>query len=224
MSDTTRWNAVDEYLERAVIGDDSALVEALAANAAAGLPAIDVSPLQGKLLYMLAASAGARSILEIGTLGGYSTIWLARAVGKAGRVITLELSPKHADVARANLARAGVGDRVDIRVGAALDSLSRMVTDGQAPFDFIFIDADKPNIPGYFEFALKLSRVGSMIICDNVVREGAVADADSVDPNVIGVQQFLAAASVERRVSTTVIQTVGRKGYDGLAVSLVIAE
>jgi predicted O-methyltransferase YrrM len=215
------WTTVDRYLESAVIGADTTLDEALSANAAAGLPAIDVSPLHGKLLNVLASSVGAKRVLEIGTLGGYSTIWLASAVGDGGYVLSLEVSAKHAEVARSNLHRAGFGSRAEVRVGAALDSLAKLIDEKAAPFDFIFIDADKPNIPNYFRESLKLSHAGTMIVCDNVVREGKVADASSTDANVLGVRTFFESLNDEKRVTTTVVQTVGRKGHDGMSISLV---
>jgi len=216
------WTAVDHYLNDMLVRGDAALDAALEASDAAGLPAINVAPNQGKLLHLLARLQGARSILEIGTLAGYSTIWLARALPPGGRVVTLEFEPKHAELARANLARAGVGKLVDVRVGAALDSLPRIASEGLAPFDFFFIDADKQNIPAYFEWSLKLGRRGSLIVVDNVIREGAVLDTDSDDPSVRGVRRFNEMLAVEKRVSATAIQTVGVKGHDGFAVVLVI--
>jgi predicted O-methyltransferase YrrM len=216
------WTAVDHYLNETLVGHDAALDGALEASAAAGLPAINVAPNQGKLLHLLARLQGARSILEIGTLGGYSTIWLARALPAGGRVVTLESDPKHAEVARSNLARAGVGKLVDVRVGNALDTLPRIATEGLAPFDFFFIDADKQNIPTYFDWALKLARRGSLIVVDNVIREGAVLETDSDDPAVRGVRHFNERLAAEHRVCATAIQTVGIKGHDGFAVALVI--
>ena len=216
------WTAVDHYLNEVLVHGDAALDAALAASDAAGLPAINVAPNQGKLLHLLARVQGARSVLEIGTLAGYSTIWLARALPAGGRVITLESEPKHAELARSNLARAGVGKLVDVRVGAALDTLPRIAAEGLAPFDFCFIDADKQNIPAYFEWSLKLGRRGSLIVVDNVIREGAVLDTDSDDPAVLGVRRFNEMVAADKRVSATVIQTVGVKGHDGFAVVLVI--
>src|SRR5690606_23507526 len=198
---------------------DPVLDAVLAASEAGGLPAHNVAPNQGKLLMLLAQIQQARTILEIGTLGGYSTIWLARALPAGGRLITLEANPKHAEVARANIARAGLSDVVDLRVGRAIETLPQL-TD-QAPFDLIFIDADKPSNPDYFTWALKLSRKGTLIIADNVVRDGAVIDADSDDPNVQGIRRFNELVAAEPRVSATAIQTVGSKGYDGFALILV---
>ena len=215
------WSAVDAYIQDQVVGHDPVLEGALEAAAAAGLPAISVSPAQGKLLYLLARLQGARNILEIGTLAGYSTIWLARAMPRYGRLITMEVDPKHAAVARENITRAGFGDVVDVRVGDALEQLTQMSKRKEVPFDFVFIDADKKNIPGYFEFALRFSKPGSVVIVDNVVREGKLADASSTDEAVIAVRKFHEMLSRERRVSATTIQTVGSKGYDGLTVVMV---
>lgn len=215
----TRWTAVDDYFNNLLLGPDPALEEALKASAEAGLPAISVAPNQGKLLQLLALTAGARSILEVGTLGGYSTIWLARALPADGRLLSLELDPKHAEVARANLARAGFGEPLaEVRVGPALESLQALAGDDRLPFDLVFVDADKANIPGYFRAALDYTRPGGLIVVDNVVRGGAVADADSQDPNVRGVREFTELVATEPRVSATAIQTVGSKGYDGLAI------
>ncbi|WP_437562717.1 O-methyltransferase [Sorangium sp. So ce542] len=219
-----QWSAVDRYITDLLVPPDAALDAALEASAAAGLPPINVAPNQGKLLNLLARIHGARTILEIGTLGGYSTIWLARALPAGGRLITLESEPKHAEVARANLDRAGVADRVELRLGRALDTLPKLAAEGRGPFDLIFIDADKPSNPDYFAWALKLSRRGSVIVVDNVVRRGAVVDPESADPNVQGVRRLYELLAAERRVSATAIQTVGAKGYDGLAVALVTAD
>ncbi|WP_437320582.1 O-methyltransferase [Sorangium sp. So ce385] len=219
-----QWSAVDRYITDLLVPPDAALDAALEASAAAGLPPINVAPNQGKLLNLLARIHGARTILEIGTLGGYSTIWLARALPEGGRLITLESEPKHAEVARANLDRAGVADRVELRLGRALDTLPKLAAEGRGPFDLIFIDADKPSNPDYFAWALKLSRRGSVIVVDNVVRRGAVVDPGSADPNVQGVRRLYELLAAERRVSATAIQTVGAKGYDGLAVALVTAD
>ncbi len=216
-----QWSAVDRYLTDMLVSSDPDLDAALQANAAAGLPAIDVAPNQGKLLHLLARIQGARTILEIGTLGGYSTIWLARALPAGGRLITLEADPKHAEVARSNIARAGLGDVVEVRLGQALDSLDQLAREGQGPFDLIFIDADKPNNPHYVQWALKLSRRGSLIIVDNVVRNGSVADETSSDPGVQGTRRMNELLAVEPRVSATAIQTVGSKGCDGFAIALV---
>jgi predicted O-methyltransferase YrrM len=195
----------------------------LAASSAAGLPEINVAPNQGKLLQLLAQSHGARSILEIGTLGGYSTIWLARALPADGKLVTLEFEPKHAEVARANFARAGLGGKIELRLGKASDHLAQLVAEGRGPFDFIFIDADKESYPDYLAWALKLSRRGTLIIADNVVRKGEVADASSEDPRVQGARRFNELLAAEPRVSATILQTVGSKGYDGFALALVIA-
>lgn len=215
------WTAVDQYLSEKLALNDAALDATLAANAGADLPAIDVAPNQGKLLQLLSKLVGARKILEIGTLGGYSTIFLARALPTDGRVITLEFNAKHADVAHENIRRAGLLDRVEIRVGAALDNLPKIAAEGLAPFDLIFIDADKPNNPAYFEWAMKLSRVGTLILCDNVVREGKVIEADSADAAVQGARKFFDKLAAESRVSTTALQTVGSKGHDGFAIAVV---
>jgi predicted O-methyltransferase YrrM len=203
---------------------DAALEAALAANAAAGLPPHDVSPMQGKLLWLLARAQGARAILEIGTLGGYSTIWLARALDEGGHLITLESSPRYAEVARSNLARAGLADVTEVRVGPARDSLPGLAAEGRGPFDVVFIDADKPSNVEYFTWALALSRRGTLIIVDNVVRGGAVIDAASEDTSVQGVRRLNELLASEPRVSATAIQTVGSKGYDGFAIALVTAE
>jgi len=216
------WTAVDRYITDLLEPPDPVLEEALAASAAAGLPSINVSPGQGKLLQVLAKIQGARNILEIGTLGGYSTIWLARALPAGGRLITLEFDPKHAEVAGANLARAGLAEVVALRLGRALDILPQLAAEGRGPFDLIFIDADKPSTADYFAWALRLSQRGSLIIVDNVVRKGAVADAASEDPRVQGMRRFFNALAAEKRVSATILQTVGSKGYDGLALCLVL--
>jgi predicted O-methyltransferase YrrM len=220
----TQWTDVDRYITDLLIGPDAALDGAIEASVAAGLPAIAVAPNQGKLLHLLARMQHARSILEVGTLGGYSTIWLARALVTGGRVVTLELDPRHAAVAADNIARAGLDDVVEIRVGPAIDALPQLEREGYAPFDLVFIDADKQSIPEYFQWALRLSRVGSLIIVDNVVRGGAVVDAASNDANVQGVRRFNEMLAHEGRVSATTIQTVGSKGYDGLAFVLVTGE
>jgi predicted O-methyltransferase YrrM len=218
-----QWTAVDRYIAESLVGADPALDAALDTSAAAGLPAINVSPNQGKLLYILARLLGARAILEIGTLGGYSTIWMARALSPGGRLITLEADQTHADLARTNIARAGLERVADVRVGKALDTLPIVAADGIGPFDLIFIDADKANTPAYFTWALKLARVGALIIVDNVVRKGAVADAATRDPDVQGMRRFFEMAAAEPRVDATAIQTVGSKGYDGFSVVLVTA-
>lgn len=219
-----QWTAVDGYINDLLLPSDPALEAALEASAAAGLPAINISPSQGKLLFLLARTQGARTILEIGTLGGYSAIWLARALPADGRLVTLEADAKHAEVARANVARAGLADAVEVRVGQALDTLPQLAAEGCGPFDLIFIDADKASIPEYFQWALKLSRCGSLIVVDNVVRGGAVVDATSDSPAVQGVRRFLDLVAAEPRVSATALQTVGYKGYDGFAIVLVTAD
>jgi predicted O-methyltransferase YrrM len=216
-----QWSAVDRFIAEMIVPADPALDAALADSAAAGLPSISVSPNQGKLLHLLARVQGARHILEIGTLGGYSTIWLARALPEGGRLITLEAEPKHAEVARANIARAGLANRVDLRLGLALETLPQLASEGLGPFDLVFIDADKPSTPEYFAWALRLTRQGSLIIVDNVVRKGAVVDENSDDPSVQGVRRFYEMLAAEPRVSATAIQTVGSKGYDGFAMALV---
>ncbi|MEH2466965.1 O-methyltransferase [Nostoc sp.] len=219
-----QWTAVDAYFTDLLVPPDPALDAALQTSAAAGLPPHNVSPNQGKLLLLLAQIQGARTILEIGTLAGYSTIWLARALPSNGRLITLEANPKHAEVARVNIARAGLADIVDLRLGQALSTLPQIAAEGHSPFDLIFIDADKQNNPDYFTWALKLSRRGSLIIADNVVRNGAVVDQSSSDPSVQGVRHFHELLASEPRISATAIQTVGSKGYDGLAIAIVTAD
>jgi predicted O-methyltransferase YrrM len=216
-----QWNAVDSYITDTFLPDDPVLDAALKASTDAALPAISVAPNQGKLLHLLALAQGARNILEIGTLGGYSTIWLARALPPGGRLVTLEYEPAHADVARGNLARAGLTGVVELRVGAALDTLPQLAAEKLGPFDFIFIDADKENYPGYFEWALKLSRRGTLIIADNVIRKGAVIDPASDDSRVQAVRRLHELIAAEPRVSATAIQTVGTKGYDGFTFALV---
>jgi predicted O-methyltransferase YrrM len=217
-----QWTAVDNYFTDLLVPADRALNEALRASAAAGLPAIHVAANQGKFLHLLAKIQGAQRILEIGTLGGYSTIWLARALPASGRLISLEFMPHHAEVARSNILNAGLQSQVEIRVGKALDLLPEIEREKHAPFDLIFIDADKASTAEYFHWALKLSRVGSVIIADNVVREGTVIDAQSDDASVRGVRRFNEMLANERRVSATAIQTVGSKGYDGFAIAVVI--
>lgn len=220
-TDPALWPAVDDYIVDHLLPPDPALEATLAASAAAGLPDINVAPTQGKLLYLLARLAGARRILEIGTLGGYSTIWLARALPEGGRLVTLEYAQAHADVARENIAAAGLADRVELRVGAAVDSLAALEAEGAGPFDLVFIDADKPNNPLYLAAALRLSRPGTVIICDNVVRRGEVIDAASEDPRVIGMRETFALMAREPRLEATALQTVGSKGYDGFAIARV---
>src|SRR5262245_35507374 len=222
MSDEERWTEVDRYITERLSPTDPTLEEALAASHAAGLPAIQVSPNVGKLLQLLAQSIGARKILEIGTLGGYSTIWLARAVAPSGCVVTLELNSAFAEVAQSNLARAGLAAQVQVRVGPALKTLPLLAAEASGSFDLIFIDADKENTAEYFRWALKLSRLGSLIVVDNVVREGTLIDEDRRDAHIQGIRDFYALAAVQPRVSMTAIRTVGIKGYDGFAVALVV--
>lgn len=218
------WTAVDHYISDLFIPADPVLEAALQDSDAGGLPSQHVSSAQGKLLMLLAQIHGSRTILELGTLGGYSTIWLARALPPGGKLISLEFSPKHAEVARANIERAGLSDVVEIRVGRAADSLAALIADNHPPFDLIFIDADKPSNPDYLQLALKLSRRGTLIIGDNVVRDGAVIDATSADASVQGIRRFNDLAAAEPRLSVTAIQTVGSKGYDGFALMLVTGD
>jgi len=219
-----QWVAVEQYFSKSLLLNDPTLESALATSEKAGLPAISVSPTQGKLLQMLAQMLGARAILEIGTLGGYSTIWLARGMSPGGHLITLEVDPSNAAVAQRNLSSAGLQEVVEVKVGNALETLPRLAADRHGPFDLIFIDADKQNIPAYFEWALKLSRPGTVIVVDNVVRDGAVIDADSSDESVQGVRRFIEQVAANRRVSGTAIQTVGIKGYDGFAIVRVTTQ
>lgn len=217
-----QWTAVDRFFAEAMLAPDPALDAARARSAEACLPPISVSPLQGKLLHVLARAIGARNILELGTLGGYSTIWLARALPSGGRLTTLEIDPKHAEVARRNIARAGLAQVVELRLGPALDILPQLAAEKRGPFDLTFIDADKAGIPDYFGWSLRLSHPGSLIIVDNVVRRGAVTDAGSDDPSVKGVRRFAELVAHEPRVSATAIQTVGSKGWDGFAFLVVL--
>ena len=221
--DQAKWTAVDRYITDLFIGPDAALDAALAASEAAGLPAIQVSPPQGKFLYLLALATGAKRILEIGTLGGYSTIWLARALPRDGtaKLITLESEPRHAQVARANIAGAGLAEVVDLRLGRALDTLPKLEAEKAGPFDLIFLDADKVSYPQYLEWSLKLSRPGTLILADNVVRKGQVIDAASADANVRAVRRFNELVAADKRLEATAVQTVGGKGYDGFAMVLV---
>ena len=220
------WTAVDRYVGEQLIGSDPALDAALRASAEAGLPPIAVSPSQGKLLYLLARALGTRAVLELGTLGGYSTIWLGRALPPDGRLVTLEAEAEYAEVARANIARAGLGDLVELRLGPALDTLPQLAAEAPQPFDLVFIDADKQSTPEYFRWALELTRPGSVIVTDNVIRAGALIDTSNKDPVVQGGRRFheLLAADRggEQRVSATTIQTVGSKGYDGFTLALVM--
>lgn len=217
-----QWTAVDDYFTSHLVAADPALEDALAAGDAAGMPAINVAPNQGKLLYLLAKLQGARRVLEIGTLGGYSTIWMARALPKDGRLISLEFNADYAKVAQAIIKRAGLADVVEIRIGAAIDSLPVLAIENQPPFDLVFIDADKANNAAYLDWALKLTRPGSVIICDNVVRNGAVTDPASTDPSVIGTRHLVERLAEEPRLSATALQTVGSKGYDGFVIALVL--
>jgi predicted O-methyltransferase YrrM len=216
-----QWTAVDRYVADRLVGPDPALEAALEACAAAGLPPIAVSPPQGKLLHLLARALGARTVLELGTLGGYSTIWLARALAPGGRLVTLEADPMYAEVARANIARAGLGDVVELRVGQALVTLPELAAEDPGPFDLVFIDADKKSTPDYFRWALDFSHPGSLIITDNVIRNGALIDPGSDDPGAQGMRRFHELLATETRVSATTIQTVGSKGYDGFTLALV---
>lgn len=215
------WSAVDRYVTDLLLGGDADIEQSLERSAAAGLPPIAVSAPQGRLLWMLARLARARRILEIGTLGGYSAIWLARALPPGGTLVTLELSEHHATVARDNLARAGVGDRAQVLTGPAAESLAALQRESVEPFDLVFIDADKTGYPDYWRASLALSRPGTLIVADNVVREGQVTDASSSDEAVRAVRETLALAAAESRVRATVLQTVGAKGYDGLCLALV---
>ena len=216
------WPAVDNFLNATLLPDDPALTAALADNAAAGLPTIDVAPNQGKFLHLLARIANARRILEVGTLGGYSTIWLARALPAGGRLVSLEVNPHHAAVAAANVARAGLSELVDIRIGPALDTLAQLAADGAGPFDFIFLDADKPPSAEYLTAAMRLARPGTVIVADNVIREGKVIDAASTDPAAQGVRRMLQQMAADPRLSATALQTVGSKGWDGFAMAIVL--
>lgn len=211
------WNAVDGWIESRLVPADDVLESALAASDAAGLPAIQVSAAQGRLLQLLVSISGAQRVLEVGTLGGYSTIWLARGLPPAGRVVTLEIDPRHAEVARGNLEQAGLGDVVEVLLGPATDTLAGMTE----PFDVVFIDADKPSTPTYFLEAVRLSRPGTVIVVDNVVRGGAVADDGTIDANVLGIRAFADLVAADPRLRGTAIQTVGRKGYDGFALVVV---
>ena len=225
MTQQERWTAADQYFAERLLEADPALDDALAARAAAGLPPHQVTPAEGRLLHILARAAGARRILEIGTLGGYSTICLARALPpRDGRLVTLELSEHHAAVARRNIDRAGLAGLVDVIVGPAIETLPRLAAEARGPFDLIFLDADKAGSADYFEWSLKMSRPGTVIIFDNVVREGAVTDPDTTDPSVQGIQRLMDMLSAEPRIAATAIQTVGAKGWDGFAVALVTAE
>lgn len=217
------WVAVEKFFDTRLLGGDPALEAALQDSAAAGLPAINVTAAQGRFLHLLARIHGARRILEVGTLGGFSTIWLARALPADGRIISLELNPAYATLARANVARAGLRDRVEIQVGAAANSLARLGAAGAPPFDLVFIDADKPNTPVYFEWALRLTRPGAVIVVDNVVRDGAVADPATTEAGAQAMRRFADILAAEKRVAATALQTVGSKGYDGFILAVVAA-
>ncbi len=219
--ETERWRAVEDYFSDLLVRPDAALTAAIERSEAAGLPAISVSPSQGKLLHLLARAIGASRILEVGTLGGYSAIWLARALPDDGYLLTLEADPAHAEVARANLAGVGVADLVEVRIGRALDALPQIAAERQGPFDLVFIDADKPSTADYFQWALRLSRPGSLIVVDNVVRGGEIIDATASDLGIAGIRRFNELLAAEPRVSAAAIQTVGSKGYDGFAIALV---
>ncbi|MEP9379026.1 O-methyltransferase [Aquabacter sp. CN5-332] len=216
-----QWTRVDDYIADTLLGRDPILDQVLAASADAGLPAINVSPAQGQMLALFARMVGAKRILEIGTLGGYSTIWMARALGEGGRLVTLEADPAYAEVARANFVRAGLDGRIEVRVGLARDTLPGVEAGGIGPFDMIFIDADKPSNPDYLAWSLRLSRPGTLIVWDNVIRDGAVADAVSDDARVQGVRRAFELAAADPRLTSTAVQTVGCKGYDGFALTLV---
>ncbi|TPN86358.1 O-methyltransferase [Mesorhizobium sp. CU2] len=215
------WTVVDDYIVSSLFRADPVLDAVLAANRDQGLPAIDVSAAQGKLLSLLVRIHGSKKVLEVGTLGGYSTIWMARGLPADGKVVTLELDPHHAKVARSNFERAGVADKVDLRVGPALQSLAALGGENAGPFDLIFIDADKPNNPSYLDWAMKLSRSGTVIVCDNVVRDGAVVKQNSGDANVDGARAAFSFIGNDKRLDGTAIQTVGAKGYDGFAIAIV---
>ncbi|MFL5895338.1 MAG: O-methyltransferase [Thermoleophilaceae bacterium] len=216
-----QWTAVDRYVEQMLVPVDDALTEALAASKQAGLPAIEVTAAQGKLLHLLARACGARRILELGTLGGYSTIWLARALPEDGRLVTLELDPGYAEAARTNIANAGLGGRVELRVGPALETLAALADEQPEPFDLVFIDADKASNADYLAWALQLSRDGTLIVADNVIRDGAVADPDTDDAGARGVRRFFDLIAADPRIDATAIQTVGAKGWDGFLLGTV---
>jgi predicted O-methyltransferase YrrM len=218
------WTKAEQYIAEQLLGEDEVLDTVLAAAEAAGMPPIQVSPTHGKLLMLLAQMHGAKRILEIGTLAGYSTIWLARALPADGKLITLEFEPKHAAVARGNIAKAGLSDKVEVRVGSALDTLPLLASEGAGLFDFVFIDANKNGYADYLGWALKLTRRGSVIIADNAVQQGRIADAACDDTNVQGIRRFIEMLGAEPRVSATIIQTVGSQGYDGMAIGLVTSD
>jgi predicted O-methyltransferase YrrM len=221
-TDSQVWDAVDRYFVDLLAVSDPILDETLRSTEAAGLPAIQVSPLQGRLLYLLAQVQGARRVLEIGTLGGYSSIWLARALSPGGRLISLELEPRHAEVARANIEHAHLSDRVEVRVGRATESLARLHAEGAGPFDLVFIDADKESYPEYLTWALRLSRPGTLLIADNVIRNGTIVEARHPDPRVQGIRRFFGLMAAEPRLIAAPVQMVGSKGYDGWAIARVV--
>jgi len=218
------WSRAEQYIVEHLLGRDEALDSVLAAAQAAGMPDIQVSPTHGKLLMLLAQMHGAKKILEIGTLAGYSTIWLARALPAEGKLVTLEFDPKHAAVARGNIAKAGFADRVEVREGSALDTLPMLKAEGEGPFDFVFIDANKTGYSDYLDWALQLTRRGSVIVADNAVQAGRIADADCDDPTVQAIRSFIEKLGAETRVSATILQCVGSKGYDGLAIGVVTGD
>jgi predicted O-methyltransferase YrrM len=215
------WGRVDDYIVDRLVDEDAALADALKANAAGGLRPIDVSAAQGKFLHLLVRMSGARRILEVGTLGAYSTIWMAKALPAGGSIVSLEYDPHHAEVARRNIERAGYADRIEVRVGAAAETLPVLAAEMPEPFDFVFIDADKPNNTVYLDWAIKLGRKGTVIVLDNVVRDGEVANAESRDPNVLGSRGAFELIAANPRLSATALQTVGAKGYDGFAVMIL---
>ncbi|KQW81508.1 methyltransferase [Devosia sp. Root413D1] len=215
------WGRVDDYIVDRLVDEDAALADALQANAASGLRPIDVSAAQGKFLHLLVRMSGARRVLEVGTLGAYSTIWMAKALPAGGSIITLEYEPHHAEVARRNIARAGYAERIEVRVGAAAETLPLLAAEQPEPFDFVFIDADKPSNTVYLDWAIKLGRPGTVIVLDNVVRDGQVANAESRDPNVLGSRGAFELIAANPRLSATALQTVGAKGYDGFAVMIL---
>jgi predicted O-methyltransferase YrrM len=223
-NDNPLWTTVDQYLNETLIPADPILEAAQAAQAAANLPSIDVTPTQGKFLHILALMQGAKRILEVGTLGGYSTIWLARALPPEGHLLTLEFEPRHAAVARENIARAGLAHLVEIQIGPAADSLAKLHATSPAPFDLIFIDADKPNNPIYLEWALKLSRKGTLIVVDNVIRDGEIANSENTDPAITGTRSMFKMLAANPRLHATALQTVGSKGHDGFALALVLSQ
>ncbi|HEY2470349.1 MAG TPA: O-methyltransferase [Terracidiphilus sp.] len=216
------WANVDRYFSDALVKPNRILDSALKANRRAQLPAIDVTPLQGRFLEILVRAVGARRVLEIGTLGGYSTLWLARALPDNGHIVTLEVEAKHASIAQRNIDKAHLSNRVDLRIAPAAETLAALVAESASPFDMIFIDADKAGYPDYLKYSLKLSRPGTLIVADNVVRDGKVIDSRNADPNIRGVRRFTKLIAAERRLSTTVLQTVGGKGYDGFAIAIVL--